>query len=370
MKFTQKLIWILATLLLTQSLVMPDYIQAADSKEQAVKKVKKDYDTYEKSAKDNYKKYADSEKASYQSLLKLVDNDYKHLKDIASDDYNKLKKKYDSRKLDSYYGEINRLGRSVDIYYGEIHRLGQSMDRYYGDIYRLAGALDRYYGDIYRLTETLDRYYGEVHRIGGTLHRFEQGKSSITQLNKDFAEIKSNTHNALTNRVQVTTQSIQERRASTIKSLCLAKRTAIENLNRERKEVTGETIDFGTFGIDSLCGQPIKVFIDGVEQDLSQEPVIIQGNTLVPLKQIFVALGADVSWNALDQSVSVTKGQRELWFQINNRDVRLNGKEKTVSVAPTIIQGTSMVPVSLVGEALEVNVQWDGQTRSVLISTK
>lgn len=370
MKVTRKLLSILATLLLAQSLFLPEYIQAAGSREQAIQKVNNDYDLYETSSKANYKRYEDTAKASYQSLLTLVENDYNHLKDLASDDYESLEDQYDSRKLDSYYGEINRLGRSVDRYYGEIHRLGQSMDRYYGDLYRLGGALDKYYGDIYRLGGVLDRYFGEVHRVGGTLHRFERGKISLTQLNKDFAAIKSNTHKALTYRVQITTQSLQERRANTIKSLCMAKQTAIENLNRERKQITGETIDFGSFGIDSLCGQPIRVFIDGVEQKLSPQPVIIQGNTLVPLKPIFVALGATVSWNPLDQSVSVTKDQRELWFQINNRVVRLNGNEKTLSVAPTVIQGTSMVPVALVGEALGVNVKWVSQTRSVMISTK
>lgn len=50
-----------------------------------------------------------------------------------------------------------------------------------------------------------------------------------------------------------TAQAINQKRTQTIQTLCVSKKNAMKTLSDTRKEITGTGIDFGTFGIDSLC---------------------------------------------------------------------------------------------------------------------
>jgi uncharacterized protein YoxC len=282
---------LIAGLLLGQSFPMGTAAAAGNSK--AVQQVKDEYEAFAKKAKADYEAVKKQAVQNYENLKALAEADYKQLHQAAQDDYNALAKRYDSRKLDPYYGEINRLGRSVDQYYGEINRLGRSLDQYYGDVYRLGRTLDTYYGDVYRLGGTLDQYYGEVYRIGRTLHRYERNGGSVSALLQSFAKIKGEADAKLTQRKNETIQALNARRAATIQALCGAKVRAKLSLSNTRKEITGKGIDFGTFGIDSLCTAPIKLVIDGVEQKLARPPVAVNGDFLVPMAPLLQALGTN-----------------------------------------------------------------------------
>jgi uncharacterized protein YoxC len=359
-----------ACLLLLQSFTMVPSTAAVEGNSKAVQKVKDDYEAFAKKAKADFEAFKKQAEQNYENLKALAEADYKQLHQKAEADYDALAKRYESRKLDLYYGEINRLGRSLDQYYGEINRLGRALDQYYGDVHRLGRPVDAYYGDVYRLGGALDDYYGEVYRIGKTLHRYERNGGSVSELYKSFEKIKSETAAKLNQRKNETIQALNTRRANTIKALCEAKAHAKLTLSNTRKEITGKGIDFGTFGIDSLCTGQIKLVIDGVEQKLAKPPVAVNGDFLVPMTPLFEALGTNFGWNAKDQSISASKGNASVYMQVNNHTAKVNGKAVQVKAPPKMEQNTAMVPVQFVATALGAKVVWDSASRTIYVTTR
>ena len=58
----------------------------------------------------------------------------------------------------------------------------------------------------------------------------------------------------------------------------------------------------------SVSGQSeIKVLLDGTAIEFDQPPVIISDRTMVPVRAIYEALGAEVSWDAATRTASGEK---------------------------------------------------------------
>lgn len=111
----------------------------------------------------------------------------------------------------------------------------------------------------------------------------------------------------------------------------------------------------------------IQVLIDGIILKMDVAPVIENNRTLVPLRAIFEALGAEVFWDNNDQSITATKGQDTIWLQIGNKNAQKNGQQVTLDTAALIVNGRTLVPLRFVGESLGADVNWDGVNRRVLI---
>ncbi|MEW6183329.1 MAG: copper amine oxidase N-terminal domain-containing protein [Bacillota bacterium] len=116
----------------------------------------------------------------------------------------------------------------------------------------------------------------------------------------------------------------------------------------------------------------ITVKIDGqrLSFGLDPSPQIIQGRTLVPLRAIFEALGAEVQWQATTQTVIATKGSTTITLCVGQREALRNTEKITLDVPAMIIKGRTMVPLRFVSEALGTNVSWDGESQTVRISTR
>jgi len=121
--------------------------------------------------------------------------------------------------------------------------------------------------------------------------------------------------------------------------------------------------------ISVLANQPITVTIDGRTLVMDTQPVSRDGRTLVPLRAIFEALGANVAWDPVARTITSTRGNTTIFLQINNRTAKLNGNPVILDVPPAVIDGRTMVPTRFIAESLDAQVNWDGQTRTVSIVT-
>jgi hypothetical protein len=95
-------------------------------------------------------------------------------------------------------------------------------------------------------------------------------------------------------------------------------------------------------------------------------PVIEQGRTLVPLRAIFEALGADVKWDGSTQTVIAIKAGKEIKLIIGGQAYK-NGQPVTLDVPAKIVDGRTMVPLRFVSEALGTSVRWEDATQTVSI---
>lgn len=100
-----------------------------------------------------------------------------------------------------------------------------------------------------------------------------------------------------------------------------------------------------------------------------------QYRTLVPVAAVAAYTGAHVSWDGDREEVTLTKGDKTILLKINSAIVMVNGEEKVLpSQVPAKIvtyqnRGRTMVPVAFVGQELGLDIGWDGDTRTVKITT-
>lgn len=115
--------------------------------------------------------------------------------------------------------------------------------------------------------------------------------------------------------------------------------------------------------------EEIAVYLDGETLAFDQPPIISNGRTLVPLRGIFEALGAEVGWDNATQTVSAEKGETIVYLFIGQKTAYINGEATELDVPAQIVNNRTLVPLRFVSEALGANVAWDGNTRTVTITS-
>lgn len=121
---------------------------------------------------------------------------------------------------------------------------------------------------------------------------------------------------------------------------------------------------------DQYVSHLISVIINGDMLSLEQPPSIINGRTLVPLRAIFEALGATVEWDGVTQTITSTIDSTTIKLTIGNNILYKNGIAVALDVPAQLINGYTMVPVRAVAEAFGADVNWDDTTQTVYITTK
>lgn len=114
----------------------------------------------------------------------------------------------------------------------------------------------------------------------------------------------------------------------------------------------------------------IKVEVNDKPLTFSVPPQTIQNRTMVPLRGIFEALGAQVIWDATTRTITANKANTNVQLSIGNTNATVNGKTVILDAPPMIIRGSTMVPLRFVSEALGADVKWLEATKTVSIYTK
>ncbi|MDO4978079.1 MAG: copper amine oxidase N-terminal domain-containing protein [Eubacteriales bacterium] len=113
----------------------------------------------------------------------------------------------------------------------------------------------------------------------------------------------------------------------------------------------------------------IKVLLDGEELVFDVAPQLINDRTMVPMRKIFEAMGASVEWEDNTQTVTAVKGDIIVVMQIDNKVIKVNGKEITLDVPPQLVSSRTLVPVRAVAESLDAQVDWDEVSNTVIITS-
>lgn len=112
----------------------------------------------------------------------------------------------------------------------------------------------------------------------------------------------------------------------------------------------------------------VTVYVDGKRLEPS-EAVVVNGRTLVPLRVLFEALGAEVLFNPDTRKVSVVKGERKLELTVGKKQAVLNGKTVALDVPAQVVAGRVLVPLRFVSEGVGAQVGWDEALYTVRVST-
>ena len=119
--------------------------------------------------------------------------------------------------------------------------------------------------------------------------------------------------------------------------------------------------------------QGVRIRIDGdflYIPAYDQQPIIIDGRTMVPLRIVMEALGFTVEWRYEYQSAFIRKDDITIIIQIGNKNMEVQGYGIVeLDVPARLIGGRTMVPMRAVAEASGMEAQWDSANRIVNITT-
>ncbi len=143
------------------------------------------------------------------------------------------------------------------------------------------------------------------------------------------------------------------------------------------------------FAADKAAGTP-DVFVNGAEIFFDDQPAQIVDNfTLVPARGVFEAMGAKVSWDEEKQQVEVESADHNTIVRLiigdstmkvydvsglfgallSGQDFKAPETPVTLEVPPQIMNDRTMIPLRAISEAIDADVQWDGEAYAVNITS-
>ncbi len=111
--------------------------------------------------------------------------------------------------------------------------------------------------------------------------------------------------------------------------------------------------------------------IDGNPYTLDAVPLIhpAANRTLVPIRFISEALGAEVEWIAETKQAIISGCNKVITLTIGCPDVIINGEQSTIDCAPFIMEpGRTFVPLRFISESLSAEVDYQQTTKQIIIT--
>ncbi|RAP77094.1 stalk domain-containing protein [Paenibacillus montanisoli] len=123
-----------------------------------------------------------------------------------------------------------------------------------------------------------------------------------------------------------------------------------------------------TYAANSQAGAT-SVVIDGKKLSLSPSPTALKGTTFVPMRAIFTALKASVTWEPATKTIIAVKGRTTITLQLGSKKAVKNGKAIALTAAPQQLKGATMVPLRFIAEALGADVQFNPTKGTIAITS-
>ena len=111
----------------------------------------------------------------------------------------------------------------------------------------------------------------------------------------------------------------------------------------------------------------ISLTVNGKSVETQVPPTIIDGRTMVPVRDIFEACGAKVNWDANTKTITGEKGNTTVVMQIDSNMLFINEKVTEMDATPVIIDGRTLAPARDVAESFGGIVDWNAEDKVVMI---
>jgi len=108
--------------------------------------------------------------------------------------------------------------------------------------------------------------------------------------------------------------------------------------------------------------------VNNVRKTLEAAPVIVGGTTMVPLRFISEAFGALVTWDPVFQIIDIELRGLPIRLQLGANYASVAGKKVILQGIPVNMKGTTMVPIRFIGEAFGAQVVWNAPTQGIDIT--
>lgn len=99
------------------------------------------------------------------------------------------------------------------------------------------------------------------------------------------------------------------------------------------------------------------------------QPRVDNGVPMTPFRYLIEKDGGKVNWQNMTKTVTATADGKSMTIQIGDKNAKVNNLSVSMEVTPYIDRGRTIVPLSFIHEALNVDVQFDKETGHVLITS-
>ena len=407
--------WLIASVILlcTTSGVFaanPNFIkQVSDEYSSFEGKLSNEYRVYQQSSLKEYEDYQKDEFKSFEKFSSQTNNDLQYLDELLKKDFESLQAQYDgnstySSKLRDYQNKINPnyLNSPMQKYANSINpnylnslmmKLKNAINENYlnSPMMKYKNAVNENYLNspmMYYKNAVNENYLNSpmsklkngsnVNYTLSIMNQYNRGKIGQDAAAKQWKALLEKEGQAIQTVKSQSTQSIQQIAGDSKDAILNQKYDTVNGILKQREESLETIVKLRQeyFGeeiqFDSLIPDlgKINVIIDGEWQAFKQSPTVMNGSTLVPMRAIFEKLGAEVKWHPENQTISASKGSTTMSLVLNNNKATINGNSITLPVAPRLIHGNTMVPLRFVSESLGAEVEWDGQNKTVFILSK
>jgi len=111
------------------------------------------------------------------------------------------------------------------------------------------------------------------------------------------------------------------------------------------------------------------ISVNGQQITFSEaKPFIQHGTTMVPVRGVFEALGADIEWINETSTVVARRRDTTIILPVGDPFAEINGTRKEMQQAPINKDGHVYIPLRFVSEALDATVQWNEKSYMVNIT--
>jgi len=147
-------------------------------------------------------------------------------------------------------------------------------------------------------------------------------------------------------------------------------------------ELISENWSDDYFGTIILEINESTIIVDGEEKEIDSDsdatPIIIENSTMLPVEVLINETGAEVSWDASSQKVTINDDGDVIEMFIDSNIVIINDESIIVDASPTIIDDNIMLPVSVITEigfeaevdnSGSITITRDFQTKRLIVKT-
>ena len=120
--------------------------------------------------------------------------------------------------------------------------------------------------------------------------------------------------------------------------------------------------------VSAYSEKVISLEIDGTVIRTEVPPTVIGGRTMVPVRDIFEACGANVTWDPATKKITGSKGGKNVVMQVGSNKLYMNSSVATMDCAPVIIEGRTLAPARYVALGFGGTTQWDALNKVVVIT--
>lgn len=108
---------------------------------------------------------------------------------------------------------------------------------------------------------------------------------------------------------------------------------------------------------------------NGPALEMLYGPVVENGTTLVPFRDVLEEMGANVDWDAETKTVTCTLGDKSVSLAIGSDVMTTDSGSVKLDVPAKIIDTKTYVPLRAISEGLGAQVDWNAQTKTINITT-